>query len=154
VCRSFRELIGSLCELQFRLELDAAGYVEPDNSRADIDIGEKLSILRNHMSRWREHTPSSVEEIYLRGQYHGSRVSNGGTGPLFSGGVLARWSAVDVGSYLPLRLDLVQLPSPNKGTSLKKWHVTEPTVPVRRYWLEPRYDLLVLLAVTGLPPGA
>jgi hypothetical protein len=110
--------------------------------------------LRDHLSRWREHAPSDVQEIDLGGTYNGLGLTHDSFDPVFSDGVLAHWSAISVNSYLPIRLDLAQLPSPSKGTKLKEWHIIEPMIPVKRYWFEPKYDLLILLGTKDLPQGA
>jgi hypothetical protein len=132
--------VDSLRSVQFQQELREAGYVESSNPR-DIDIGQKLSVLRTHIARWRNHKPSKVETVDLSSNIHQKRD------PVFSGGILSHWSVknpLDF-KYLPARLDLVQLASPNKGTHMKKWHVWEPKISVRQHWMDPTQDLLVLL---------
>jgi hypothetical protein len=136
VCHDFNQLIDSLRLLQFRLELRDAGYVESGNPR-NIDIGEKLSVLRTHMSRLRNHSPSSVDLLDLDDNLYP------GCNPVFSGGVLSSWSLHSSSS----RLDLVQLPSLNKGTQLKSWYISEQKFDVVKHWMDPASDLLVLLDI-------
>ncbi|KAG8791521.1 hypothetical protein FRC12_008947, partial [Ceratobasidium sp. 428] len=146
-CRIFKELIESLLELQFQTALRDAGYVESQHSRPNISIGEKLSILKSHLQGWNDVSASSVKSFDLYGTYNGHGLAHDDIEPLFFDGILARWSTSSCDVRLPLMLDLVQLPSPNKGLAFKGWHITEQTIEVDNYWLEPKYNLLVLLSI-------
>ncbi|KAG8795585.1 hypothetical protein FRC12_012324 [Ceratobasidium sp. 428] len=147
VCRNFNELIESLLELQFQTALRDAGYVGSLHSRPNISIGEKLSTLKNHLQSWNDVSPSAVNSFYLYGTYNGHGLAHGDIEPLFFNGILARWSTSSYDVRLPLDLSIVQLPSPNKGLAFKEWEITEHTIEVDDYWLEPNYDLLILLSI-------
>ena len=69
--------------------------------------------------------------------------------PKLKGGLLAKWSSVGSSSYLPLKLDIVQLASLNLGTESKQWSFVYEDMNIRDYDIEPACDLLVLLEYTG-----
>ncbi|KAG8680524.1 hypothetical protein FRC08_016230, partial [Ceratobasidium sp. 394] len=66
---------------------------------------------------------------------------------LFRDGVIAQWSSVLSDSYMPLQLDIVQLPSLNTGSDLKQWRLIEHELYIRQCDIEPACDLLVLLVL-------
>ncbi|KAG9097530.1 hypothetical protein FRC06_007457 [Ceratobasidium sp. 370] len=151
VCKMFYSLTHSVPECRFRLELASAGYAEPSNPRTDISTAQATDIFRAHLSRTVSQT-DDLSEFMAAGfrvdRRNGRSLSEPEIRPMFFGGVLARWSSVYSDSYLPLRMDAVRLPSSNKGTRLERWKVFEPELDVQGYWMEPKYDLLVLLVYT------
>jgi hypothetical protein len=71
--------------------------------------------------------------------------------PLFYGGVLAHWTCARPDPNFSLRLDVAQVASPNKGADTKLWTVFEEKVHAHDFWMEPKYDLLVLFEAVGAP---
>ncbi|KAG9082743.1 hypothetical protein FRC07_014119, partial [Ceratobasidium sp. 392] len=124
----FNKFIESSPEFQFQIALYNVGYVEPQNSRLDVGTGEKLSILKNHLHCWNDVSPSSIHEFYLEDTYNGRGLTHGDVEPLFHDGVLAHWSTESHETFSSLTLNIVQLPSPNKGLALKEWKIVEHTL--------------------------
>ncbi|KAG9125732.1 hypothetical protein FRC07_006446 [Ceratobasidium sp. 392] len=63
VCRLFRDIILESPHLQYILELDSCGYVEPANPRRDLNYADKLRLIRDTRGRWMN--PSSVKPTVI-----------------------------------------------------------------------------------------
>ncbi|KAF8605873.1 hypothetical protein BDV93DRAFT_31061 [Ceratobasidium sp. AG-I] len=150
--RRLKDIIDS-SRLLFIAELDAAGYVESSNPRADLDTMGKYKYLHLHQTRQKSHIISSMETFKLGvlngGFDNGSHVLTGNHAPKLKGGVLAKWSSVNPTSNLPLKLDVAQLASLNLGTESKQWSLIYEDMNIVGYDIEPACDLLVLLEYTG-----
>jgi hypothetical protein len=140
--------------LQFIIELDQAGYAEASNPRTDLTLEEKLSALRLHNSRQRSHTITRTDrlELSLDGFSVDHETLTSNWSMLLKDGVLARWSSVLPSSYMPLQLDLVQLPSLNTGLDLRQWRLVQHDMNIRHFDMDPVTDLLLLLEYTGKAP--
>ncbi|CAE6441904.1 unnamed protein product [Rhizoctonia solani] len=148
VCKLFYRITMDVPQLRFRLELDAAGYVEPTNPRQGLSMGQRLSILREHMSRRRSLIPSRVD--VLRNEVESSeRLIQPHI--QFVGGVYACQSQkrTSDGRHRTA-LEIVKLPSLNEGTDISGWTIYDekldgcnPDRPAA--WIHPDWDLLVLL---------
>ncbi|KAG8751382.1 hypothetical protein FRC12_012474 [Ceratobasidium sp. 428] len=70
-------------------------------------------------------------------------------------GVLTQWSSVSPSSYMPLQLDVAQLPSLNTGEStVTQWRLIEHGLYIYDYDIEPACNLLVLLEYTNFSPSS
>ncbi|KAG9081971.1 hypothetical protein FRC06_005302, partial [Ceratobasidium sp. 370] len=129
--------------LQYRLELDVCGYVEPLCPRIDLSYTEKTKILRRHNARWND--PASVAPTCYelpRYQITGADV--------FVKGTFA-WSQAG-GSEDFKRLVFYQLPSINRGTDFKHWSI-DLAKEFRDFWIDPELDLLVVAEQTSQYPN-
>lgn len=102
---------------RFFMELDAAGYAEPVKPWPGLNIQQRLSILRDHISRRRSLTPCRVDTIWTDRGFRDLRNLY----PQFVGGTFACLTQ-DV-------LEVVELPSPNEGTALSRRTILDETLP-------------------------
>ncbi|KAH7335377.1 hypothetical protein B0J17DRAFT_74011 [Rhizoctonia solani] len=122
VCRHFYHLITAVDTLAFRLELDASGYVEPGNLRQDLTVGQRLAVLREHMSRRQSLIPSRVDTCWDVSTNDNSTLISSPEELMFTGDTVARWVTEDRGNGRhSARLDIVSFASPNKGTDISQW---------------------------------
>ncbi|KAG8706016.1 hypothetical protein FRC09_002630 [Ceratobasidium sp. 395] len=159
VCRRFANVVDLSPMLQFFIELDYAGYAEASNPRSDLSFEEKCSLLRLHNTRIRNHTFTKVDRLKLGvlggGFSTEDEMLTSALSPSLKDGILTQWSSVLPHSYMPLQLDVAQLPSLNTGISaVTQWRMTEHNLHVCEYDVEPACDLLVLLERVSLSPGA
>lgn len=155
VCRTFYQLTKTLCELQFRLELDNAGYVESPNPRTDVTLEEKLAILREHMSRRESLKPSRVDKLWVEAgeDMAGDPPLNSYQRVLLVRGVLACGTTKVSDEGTTLRIDVARLPSLNRGTDMQQWTLYESELPIRTFWIEPDLDMLVLSEIPSDLPA-
>ncbi|KAG9077603.1 hypothetical protein FS749_010506 [Ceratobasidium sp. UAMH 11750] len=141
VCRSLRKFIDTNDYLQYKLELDACGYVEPLHPRTDLSYAAKTEMLRKRNAWWSN--PTSVTPV----RYELPGYDTKGRG-IFKNGTFMWNQDVDGGGE---RLVFYQLPSANKGTEFKQWSIDLEN----KYfglWIDPEQDLLVVVeAGSGLP---
>ncbi|KAL5635316.1 hypothetical protein ACGC1H_004187 [Rhizoctonia solani] len=121
--------------VRFRMELDAAGYAEPTNPRPGLSINQRLSILREHMSRRQSLIPCSMDTLWEGSSDPLIEDSS----PQFVGCIFAYLGSSG--------LNIVELPSPNKGTTLSRRTIPEKRLcgdnQVHQVWVYPDRDLLV-----------
>lgn len=116
--------------LQYLLELDASGYIEPICPRTDLSYAEKVVLLRGHTKRWND--PESVIPVCYE-------LPDGYMLEYLNGTVI--WAKEN---EVSTRLYFYQLPSKNRGTSLKHWSFDLDNM----YNIvdgDPHQDLMVLL---------
>ncbi|KAF8606377.1 hypothetical protein BDV93DRAFT_520688 [Ceratobasidium sp. AG-I] len=133
VCRLLQHVIKSDVRMQYLLELDACGYVEPVNPRHDLTDAEKIDIVRSHRGRWNKLDSIKANAI------HFSDVS--------------AWEYTD-GIFVRLsrrtrQLHFYQLPSRNRGVGYKYWVTPDLEVNIGDFGIDPGQDLLVLLEAQG-----
>ncbi|QRV93776.1 vacuolar protein sorting-associated protein 13 [Ceratobasidium sp. AG-Ba] len=144
VCRFLRDLIHSDMYLQYLLELDTYGYTEPLNPRRDLGYAEKIALLRDHTSRWRN--PGIISPDYYE-LPPGRTIS---PRPFVNGTFVWKAEAANDSD----RIYFYQLPSRNKGTDFKHWSVD--LAEFRGFdslWIDPEQDLLVVAMKTGTDSG-
>ncbi|KAG8692545.1 hypothetical protein FRC11_003548, partial [Ceratobasidium sp. 423] len=159
VCQSFYHWTKTVASLQFLLELNAAGYIKARNYRKGITDEQRLSILREHIHRRRALLPSRVDTFWqAQVDVDDPRAMTVlhvlDQLPVFAEGVLVR--------RVLKQLHVIQLPSPNCGTEMRTWTLQEGANYNDDFWIQPSFDLLVLLKVDphiveitldGLPRG-
>ncbi|KAG8698453.1 hypothetical protein FRC08_005910 [Ceratobasidium sp. 394] len=133
VCRSLRDFIDTNHYLQYKLELDACGYVEPLHPRTDLNYSAKTKMLRKHNARWSN--PQRITPV--RYELPGYDMDDINT---FTKGTFV-WDQ-DVGDQ-GKRLMFYQLPSANRGTKFKQWSI-DLANGHRGFWIDPEQDLLVV----------
>lgn len=139
VCRSLCDIVKSDVCLQYLLELDACGYVEPANPRWDLTYAQKLEMVRGHRSRW-DHPESVVPTVFEL------KLDERGVTYEYAGGVYVRGvQKHDSWEGLTRQLYFYQLPSPNRGIEYKHWEISDLGFDVRDFGIDPEQDLLVLL---------
>ncbi|CAE6514857.1 unnamed protein product [Rhizoctonia solani] len=133
ICKYFRNMVMTVNTLRFRLELDAAGYTEPCSPRQDLTMGQRLAVLLEHISRRRSLAPSRVDTFWdVQETSDPSMTSNIGE-LIFAGDTVVRWvKECSEEGRVSTRLDVVNLPSPNKGTAGSQWTLYELEFEV--YW--------------------
>jgi hypothetical protein len=137
VSRLFRDIICEDIYLQYLLELDACGYIEPSNPRMDLNYAEKIELLRNHTKRWNH--PDSVIPVRCE-----VPINEPLSTYKFSKGVFA-WGLRYEGAMNFIRqIHFLQLPSQNRGTDSKHWYISDVPMNVSHFRADPEQDLLVL----------
>lgn len=133
-----RDLVKSDLCMQYLLELDSCGYVEPVNPRSDLTFAQKLEMIRNHRSHW-EHSEKVIPTVFELG------VGNDSVIYKYAGGVYVQElpTANLVGSTRGLNFN--QLPSPNRGIEYKHWAIPDLGSDPSDFCIDPEQDLLVLL---------
>ncbi|KAF8608502.1 hypothetical protein BDV93DRAFT_602450 [Ceratobasidium sp. AG-I] len=138
VCRLLRNVIQADPYIQYLLDLDACGYVEPRNPRSDLSYSEKREVIRRHQLRW-THPQHVSPEIY---DLHAIKRSFQCT---YVNGVYARGARISGSMPKATRqLHFYQLPSPNRGTEYKHWLIPDLGVDTHFFMIDPEQDLLVL----------
>jgi hypothetical protein len=131
--------------LQYILELDACGYVEPLNPRLDLNAAEKLQLLRETRARWSN--PHLVQPTVIELPVSTTRSPT----YEYADSVYVRGSrAPDSSSKLTRCLNFYQLPSLNKGTEYKHWSHEDLGLDTRDFGICPEQDLLVLLEIVSI----
>ncbi|KAG8742075.1 hypothetical protein FRC10_002058 [Ceratobasidium sp. 414] len=142
VCRSLRDFIDTNDYLQYKLELDACGYVEPLHPRTDLGFSEKAKLLREHSARWSN--PGRVTPV----RYELPGFDTNGIGTFTKGTFV--WNQT-VGDEDFTTSVFYQLPSSNKGTKFKLWSIGLENKH-GGFWIDPEQDLLVVAeARDGFP---
>jgi hypothetical protein len=141
VCRSLRDFVRAHVYLQYLLELDNCGYVEPLHPRTDLDYTEKIELLRSHRTRWND--PSSITPDLHELPFRESLPVYSLTKGVFS------WGHRDEATYFISQIYFLQLPSKNRGTDSKHWSISDLPLNVRYFWIDPEQDLLILLDISG-----
>ena len=126
-----QHIIKSDTYIQYLLELDAFGYVEPVNPRCDLTYAEKIDIVRNHRRRWNRLDSIKANTV------HFSDVSAWE----YTDGVFVRLSR------RTRQLHFYQLPSRNRGVEYKYWATPSLGMDIRDFGINPGEDLLALLEV-------
>ncbi|KAG9080637.1 hypothetical protein FRC06_006320 [Ceratobasidium sp. 370] len=138
VCRLLRDLIKGSTYIQYLLELDICGYIEPPCTRSDLTYAQKLDILRDHRARWSRPGDIRPTEYELNCEEHGVTYE-------YAGGIYVRGVPQAESDRLTRRLYFYQLPSRNRGTGYKDWCISDLGVDIRDFGVCPEQDLLVLL---------
>lgn len=158
VCRVFRNVIEHTRDIIWVIELGDAGYAEPPWPRNDITLEEKFTLLRDYLKRTRCWDFSGIYDVLPSQEWIIPR-GNTRMSPCISEGVFAQWSestspdsdylraTTDPAQYF--RLDVIQVPSKNRGTGWKHWTVFEPEVAPRDFAMSPSRDLLVIVETLG-----
>lgn len=124
--------------IQYLLELDTCGYVEPPNPRWDLTYAEKIDLVRNHRLRWNypENVRPTAFELHC-GEFEIIQK--------FAGGIYVHRVVCD---GFNRRLCFHQLPSPNRNQGYKHWILSDLEVDICDFATDPEQDLLVLLEDT------
>jgi hypothetical protein len=141
VCRLFRDIVREDTYLQYLLELDTCGYIEPSYPRMDLTYAEKIELLRNHTNRWNH--PDSVVPVPYKLHVNGKLSAD-----TLSKGIFAWGIRDEAGGYLQ-QIHFLQLPSRNRGTDSKTWFIHDIPANVSHFRIDPEQDLLVLLVISG-----
>ncbi|KAG9099226.1 hypothetical protein FS749_001793 [Ceratobasidium sp. UAMH 11750] len=141
VCRFMRYMIRADAYIQYLLQLDACGYVQPLNPRTDMSYAEKTNFLRSHNARWRN--PNTVTPVCYElppGRAVGAHT--------FVKGTLMWRPDASEPDHLPI--NFYQLPSGNRGTGFKRWSLDLVEFQgFHSLWMDPEQDLLVVVLETG-----
>lgn len=145
VCRSLRKLIQADSYMQYLLDLEACGYVEPQTPRSDLSYSEKLEVIRSHKLRW------SSPQIISPGVYEICTAE--GSQSTYNSGVYVRSARIsDTMPGATRQLHFYQLPSSNRGTEYKYWLIPDLGVDVHFFAIDPEQDLLVLVELHSTHP--
>lgn len=131
--------------LQYILELDNCGYIEPLVPRTDLNYVDKANLLREHRMRWLHPERISPTIIELPVDHARSPTYEYADG-IYVRGFRHPYST----SKLTRSLYFYQLPSLNKGTGFKDWTHDDVGLDVRDFGISPEQDLLVLLEIVGV----
>ncbi|QRV93034.1 hypothetical protein RhiJN_21052 [Ceratobasidium sp. AG-Ba] len=134
VNRILRKIISTDHYLQYLLELESCGYVEPCCPRSDLSYTEKAQILRNHKLQWDDPT-KIVPAHHKLPDYNRQSVK------LAKG--TCTWRV-----QISMEWALFQLPSINRGTELKTWSINPGTMGLTAA-IEPDQDLIAILDDCG-----
>ncbi|KAF8608513.1 hypothetical protein BDV93DRAFT_504095 [Ceratobasidium sp. AG-I] len=149
VCRSFRQIIQVDTYIQYLLDLDACGYVEPLNPRLDLTYSEKREAIRKHRSHWENPQTISPTEYKLQ-------ANDDSVGWTYADGVYV-WDVkiLDPDSFLVTNrhLHFCQLPSPNRGVEHKRWSFCNLGVEAADFAIDPGQDLLVIFELVETHEG-
>lgn len=133
--------------MQYLLDLDAYGYVEPINPRLDMTYSKKREVIRSHRLRW--NNPQSVSPTTY--ELPNSEYSSWWT---YIGGVYIWDVKVPNSSSVETRqLHFCQLPSSNSGLEYRHWAISEICVDDQDFAVDPEQDLLVVLKVPNSHQG-
>ncbi|KAF8608512.1 hypothetical protein BDV93DRAFT_518610 [Ceratobasidium sp. AG-I] len=145
ICRLLRKIIQEDPCIQYLLDLDACGYVEPRTPRSDLSYSEKREVIRLHQLRW-SHPQGISPEVY--------DIHTSGGLWMYVSGVYARGGRLPGSMPVTARqLYFYQLPSPNRGTEYKHWIISELGVDTCFFMIDPEQDLLVLIEADNAHPG-
>ncbi|KAG8776095.1 hypothetical protein FRC12_001104 [Ceratobasidium sp. 428] len=136
VCRSLRRLISKNDYLQYILELEASGYVEPLRPRMDLSYAERTQFLRKHNSRWKN--LSSVTPVH----YDLPAYQRTGLDRLVKGTFV--WGQFTASGKAFSKVMFYQLPSTNTGTDFKQWSI-DLVGGCDNIEIDPAQDLLVVV---------
>ena len=117
--------------MQYLLELDACGYIEPVNPRRDLTYAEKIDVVRSHRERWNRLDGINANAIHFSG------VSKWE----YTEGIFVRYS------WHTRQLHFYQLPSRNRGVEYKYWAIPNLGMSIADFGIDPGQDLLVFLEV-------
>ncbi|QRV76807.1 hypothetical protein RhiJN_04822 [Ceratobasidium sp. AG-Ba] len=133
VCRSLKKLIDASDYLQYLLELDRCGYIEPNCPRTDLNYAQKKHMLRTHRARLEK--PETIKPA----QYELPAGVPTGVTPFVGGILTMKPLQIDGPSNL---IQFCQLPSNNRNTVLKSWSI-EFGVLFYEFVVDPEQDLLI-----------
>lgn len=125
--------------IQYLLELDTSGYVEPSNPRVDLTYLEKQRLMRSHRLRWNYPEGISPDVYELQ------------TGEdifpwAYVGGVYARGIRIPDSTPLTTRqLYFYQFPSSNRRVEYEQWVISDLGLDICNFAIDPEQNLLVLL---------
>ncbi|KAL0951412.1 hypothetical protein HGRIS_008104 [Hohenbuehelia grisea] len=125
VCRFFNTLIETNVNLQYKIELYAAG--QEDGPAGSILPAQRLEMLRAHQKAWSSLDWQMSDHVPM---------ATGGLWELY-GNILSQFEAD--GS-----LKFMQLPSKLRGVPKRQWSIKELEFSPRDFGLDPSQDLLVL----------
>ncbi|KAG8793607.1 hypothetical protein FRC12_002239 [Ceratobasidium sp. 428] len=119
ICRQLHEVVDSTAKLQYLVELDHLGYVEPTRPRRDLTYDQKAKLLREHRLRGASPSHTFTLETIFPSKRENTKHQNYTT--LRDGVYVEGFGSQLGGSNRYLKL--YQLPSWNRGTELNKWEL-------------------------------
>ncbi|KAF8595280.1 hypothetical protein BDV93DRAFT_548882 [Ceratobasidium sp. AG-I] len=166
VCRTFYRIIKHDPGIAWILELGEAGYTEPSWPRSDISLKEKSTLFRTYIKHTRSWVFTGFDDVLPAREWVIPTAAWNIRTRVFEG-VFAQWSTLSTdppGYYNqqadmyvpewhyepnepapPYRLDLIQVPSNNRGTGWKHWTTIEPKLQIKDFGISPSRNLLVIV---------
>ncbi|QRV93794.1 F-box-like protein [Ceratobasidium sp. AG-Ba] len=134
-CRTFQKIISTSDRLQYLLELDVCGYIEPLRPRTDLSYAQKIEMLREHNSRWNNLGAITPE-------YH--ELPDGLMAPGLTKLVAGTFVWTETVSRDLTRFSIYQLPSNNTGAPSRIRRFEVPFA-VQYLTIDPEQDVIALL---------